>query len=275
MGAKTSRVNSESSGHPQQAGRDSLAFPLSPGDKEALILKHYELVKFIAMRMGARLPSHVCLDDLFNAGVIGLIDAIDKFDPDQGILFETYAKFRIRGAMLDEIRSMDWVSRSLRQKSTQLQKTCSALEQRLGRFPADEEIADEMNLSLEDYFKLLDKLKSVSFIPEDIYEMIQDNRESHALTAQVDEPFDETYKKELRAKLAEAISTLTEKEQLVLSLYYYEELTMKEIGAVMEYTESRISQIHTKAILKLKTRLAERLRPEDLPDRLHSASALQ
>jgi RNA polymerase sigma factor for flagellar operon FliA len=197
--------------------------------------------------------------------VLGLIDAIEKYDSSQGIPFEYYAKIRIKGAMLDEIRSMDWVPRSLRQKSSSMEKACVNLEQRLGRDPSEDEIAAELNVNLDDLHKLLDEIKGISFLPENIHDVIRENRESHLLCSGSEELFDAAYRKEIRTHLAEAITGLSEKEQLVLSLYYYEELTMKEIGATMGYTESRISQIHTKAVLKLKAKLARKLRAEDLP----------
>ncbi len=241
---------------------------LLPHEKDEIILQHCPLVKFMALRLVSRLPNNVQTDDLFNAGVIGLIDAIEKFDPTQGIQFETYAKIRIRGAMLDEIRSMDWVPRSLRQKGHSLEKACSGLEQRLGRNPTDEEIAEEMSLSMDEYYGLLDEVKGISVMPEDIQDAIQENRSLRLVAPESDEPFVHLHRSELKEHLAAAIKTLPEKEQLVLSLYYYEELTMKEIGAVMGYTESRISQIHTKAVLRLRTKLARKLKRDDLPEHI-------
>lgn len=236
--------------------------------RDEAILKYYDLVKYTAYRLAARLPDNVCVDDLLNAGVIGLMDALDKYDPAQSVSFENYAKIRIRGAMLDEIRSLDWVPRSLRQKGAELEKTCANLEQRLGRFPEDEEIAREMRLDLDEYHQLLDSLKGISFLPEDLNEYITENREPGHLATAPDEVFKQIHKAELQNILAECIEGLTDKEKIVLSLYYFEELTMKEVGAVMGYTESRISQIHTKAILKLRTRLARKLTEDDLPREL-------
>lgn len=237
----------------------------SQSEKERSVLEHSDLVKYIALRLISRLPDHISIEDLMSAGTLGLIDAIEKYDSSQGIPFEYYAKIRIKGAMLDEIRSMDWVPRSLRQKSALLEKACVALEQRLGRDPTDEEIASELNVGINDFHKLLDEIKGISFLPENIHEIIKENRESHMLAAGSEELFDSTYRKEIQKHLAEAIVGLSEKEQLVLSLYYYEELTMKEIGVALGYTESRISQIHTKAVLKLKTKLSKKLKPDDLP----------
>ncbi len=238
--------------------------------KEQMVLAHSNMVKYMALRLAARLPSNISADDLFNTGIIGLIDAIDKFDESQGIQFETYAKIRVRGAMLDEIRSLDWVPRSLRQKSSQMEKACMALEQRLGYYPSDEEIAAELGVALDEYHKSLDEVKGINLLPEEIDEAFIDSKGGCHLATQGDEIFDSAYCEEIRRCLAEGIAVLPEKEQLVLSLYYYEELTMKEIGAVLGYTESRISQIHTKAILLLRGRLARKLKKDDLPDRINS-----
>mgnify|MGYP000849573842 CR=1 FL=1 len=246
------------------------AVPDEPMDRDEAIVKHSGVVKYMALRLAARLPAHVAADDLINAGMIGLIDAFEKFDPSQGISFPSYAKIRIRGAMLDEIRAMDWVPRSLRQKSNELSKTCQMLEQRLGRSPVDEEIASELQITCEQLYKLLDEIKGISLAPEDILDAVGEGKVNSSLASESDEVFQKTYRAELKKHLADAIGSLSKKEQQLLSLYYYEELTMKEIGAVMDYTESRISQIHTKAILKLRGRLSRRLKREDLPDRLQS-----
>lgn len=239
--------------------------PLTQEERDAFILEHCGIVKSMALRLASRLPPNVAADDLINAGVLGLMDAVDKFDPDQGISFEAYARIRIRGAMLDEIRAMDWVPRSLRQKSSAVTRTYATLEQRLGRSPTDEEMAAQMELKVADYFKLLDEIKGISVMPEDVYEAAGEGRGGSALMVDVEGGFRGTYQQELRKFLAEAIGTLSKKEQQLLALYYYEELTMKEIGVVMDYTESRISQLHTKAMIKLRARLARRLKGDDLP----------
>jgi RNA polymerase sigma factor for flagellar operon FliA len=241
--------------------------------REQTVLQYYNMVRYMALRLASRLPSHISADDLFNTGIIGLIDAIDKFDESQGIQFETYARIRVRGAMLDEIRSMDWVPRSLRQKSAELEKTCTNLEQKLGHYPSDEEIAGELSISLDDYYRMLDEIKGIRLLPEEISEVICESRGGNQLSTESDELFQKAYREEIRKHLAEGISALSKKEQLVLSLYYYEELTMKEIGVVMGYTESRISQIHTKAVLRLRVRLTRKLKRDDLPDYLQSCEA--
>lgn len=238
----------------------------APATKEEIILRHLDLVKYIALRLTPRLPADISVDDLFNSGIIGLMDAIDKFDPSQEIQFKTYAKIRIKGAMLDELRAMDWVPRSLRQKSNSLQTTLSALERKLGRQPRDEEVAADLEISLDEYFRLLDEVKSVSVLPIEILEALQESQGDNQLGVCSENPVQGIFHAEVRAKLAEAIRSLSKNEQLVLSLYYYEELTMKEIGLILGYTESRISQIHTKAVLRLRARLARSFNKEDLLD---------
>jgi len=229
-------------------------------DRNALILQYGPLIKYIAHRLAMRLPSHISIDDLISAGVIGLMDAITKFDPDKKVEFKTYAEFRIRGAMLDELRSMDWVPRSVRQKATQIEKTINQLEMKKGRAAEDEEIASEMGISLDVYYEMMKDLQCLSPVDreviqkryprlslEDILETLPDNEEN--------DPFHQYRLKELKKVLARAIDELSSKERMVISLYYYEELTLKEIGETLDLTESRICQIHTKGVLKLRARL--------------------
>ncbi|MGC8490257.1 MAG: FliA/WhiG family RNA polymerase sigma factor [Syntrophobacteraceae bacterium] len=234
--------------------------------RDKAVMEHGDLVKYIAFRLISRLPDHIAVEDLISAGVLGLIDAIEKYDSAQGIPFEYYAKIRIKGAMLDEIRSMDWIPRSLRQKSSVIEKACISLEQRFGRDPSEEEIALELNLDMDEFHKLMDEIKGISFLPENIHDIIHENRENNSLSSDSEELFNATYREEIRLHLAEAITGLAQKEQLVLSLYYYEEMTMKEIGVTLGYTESRISQIHTKAMVKLRARLSKKLKADDLPE---------
>ncbi len=233
---------------------------ITPERRKELILKYQPLIRYIAGRLARHLPSNLSPDDLISSGVIGLMDAIEKFDPTKRIRFKTYAEFRIRGAMLDELRSLDWVPRSIRKKSTELAKTYQCLEKELGRPAEDEEVAEAMGLSLEEFYRLLDKTKNVSFL--DINMIRRDtqeknNKDPFELVASGSEtdPFNILKKNEVKKILVEAITALPEKEKLVVSLYYYEDLTMREIGEVMGYTESRISQMHTKAMLRLRGRL--------------------
>ena len=180
-------------------------------DRERAILEHSDLVKYIALRLISRLPDHIAIEDLISAGVLGLIDAIEKYDSSQGIPFEYYAKIRIKGAMLDEIRSLDWVPRSLRQKSTCMEKACVSLEQRLGRDPTEEEIASEMSVDMDEFHKLLDEIKGISFLPENIHDVIRENRESHLLSSSSEELFDAAYRKEIRKHLAKPLRAFRKK----------------------------------------------------------------
>lgn len=229
-------------------------------DRNAMILRYAPLIKYVAQRLAMRLPPHIHIEDLISAGVIGLMDAVAKFDPEKGVEFKTYAEFRIRGAMIDELRSMDWVPRSLRQKASQIERTIQQLEKRNGRSVEDEEIASAMGLSLEEYYRTLKELHGLSPIdPEEIQRRspkvsIEEVVESLA-ESEENGPFHQFHLNELKGLLSRAIDTLSERERIVLSLYYYEELTLKEIGEVLGLTESRICQIHTKGILKLRARL--------------------
>jgi len=244
-----------------ESGRVSWA-GLSMEEKNKYVEQYAPLIKYLADRLAARLPDHVNKDDLVSAGVLGLIDSVDKFDPGRAILFKTYAEFRIKGAMLDELRSMDWVPRSIRKKTNQLEKLWQRLEGELGRPPSDEEAAEALKISLPEYLKLLDEIRTINILDldafravdksgaretRDIYDILADESALDALTALTQD--------ETRDVLAKAIEDLAEKERLVVTLYYHEELTMKEIGQVMGYTESRISQIHTKSLLRLRTKL--------------------
>jgi RNA polymerase sigma factor FliA len=236
---------------------------LDPAKREELILSYTPLIKYIAIRLISRLPAHVAVDDLISCGVIGLIDAMDKFDTTKDVQFKTYAEFRIKGAMLDELRALDWMPRSIRRKVNDLEHIFGELEKKLGRPATDEETAEAMNLDLESFYKLLDETKTVSFL--DI-ELLREQSSGSPLLGTSEEPFvnkEDPFSalnfQEIRNLLAHAIGALPEKEKLTVSLYYYDELTMKEIGLVLGYTESRISQMHSKAILRLRTKLKQHL----------------
>ncbi len=234
---------------------------LTTEERGQLILHYAPLIRYVAGRLAMRLPPHISIDDLISSGVMGLIDAIEKFDPSKKNQFKTYAEFRIRGAMLDELRSLDWVPRSLRKKASDLEKAYADLEKRLGRPAEDEEVAQALGISLDEFYQLLDQTKNVTFLDiemirrrlpdnnseEDLFDLIADNGDQ--------DPFVRLNMSEVKEILKEAIQGLPEKEKLVVSLYYYEELTMREIGEIMGYTESRISQMHTKAILRLRAKL--------------------
>ena len=240
--------------------------------QEQMVLQYASLIKYIASRLALRLPAHISLDDLISSGIIGLIDAIHKFDPGKNISFKTYAEFRIKGAILDELRSLDWIPRSVRKKSHILEKTYSELEKTLGRPAEAEEVCEALGLELEEFYQLLDETKSVSLVElEGVWKTIRngpdlpDNELPEILLDEnVRDPFLALHFSELQDIMVKAIDALPDKEKLLISLYYYEELTMKEIGQIMGYTESRISQLHTQAMVRLRSKLRDyfQLKPE-------------
>ncbi|MFA6498107.1 MAG: FliA/WhiG family RNA polymerase sigma factor [Desulfurivibrionaceae bacterium] len=241
----------------------SQAEPLSAEKRNELILTYTPLIKYIAARLAARLPAQVSLDDLISCGIIGLIDAINKFDVSKNVQFKTYAEFRVKGAMLDELRALDWVPRSVRRKTTDLEKAYADIEKQTGRPATDEEVAQTMGLALDDFYKLLDETKSVTFM--DIEFLRQKATEANdptlAETFAMDDrdPFTAINLSQIRELIANAIAELPDKEKLTVSLYYQDELTMKEIGEVLGYTESRISQMHSKAMFRLRAKLKKTL----------------
>ncbi len=229
----------------------------NPQTRQRLLEEYLPLVKSVAGRMAMGFPKSVELCDLVNTGVIGLIEALSNFDPSRGVKFETYAVPRIRGAILDELRSLDWVPRSTRAKSREIDRATSKLENKLGRTPSDYELARSLNLSSSELFSALDDVSSTTMLSLDelIYKE-EDNRQIPRVETleglRVENVLGEMEKEELKSYLVQAISLLSEQERLVVALYYYEELTLKEIGEVMQISESRVSQIHTKAVLKLR-----------------------
>ena len=241
----------------------SQAEPLSAEKRNELILTYTPLIKYIAARLAARLPAQVSLDDLVSCGIIGLIDAINKFDVSKNVQFKTYAEFRVKGAMLDELRALDWVPRSVRRKTTDLERAYADIEKQTGRPATDEEVAQTMGLALDDFYKLLDETKSITFM--DIEFLRQKSTETNdptlAETFAMDDrdPFTAINLAQIRELIANAISDLPDKEKMTVSLYYQDELTMKEIGEVLGYTESRISQMHSKAMLRLRAKLKKTL----------------
>lgn len=226
-----------------------------PAIREELILEYSHLIKYIAGRLNIYFGSNVEYDDLVSYGVFGLIDAIDKFDINKGVKFETYASLRIRGAVIDSIREMDWVPRSLRQKSKELEKAYWDVENELGRSASDEDIAKKLKISLADFYKLINDVNVSSMIS--LEDFLEQNYEiGNCSQNKTEIPEHEAELSEVRDILEDSIIKLPEKEKMVLTLYYYEELTLKEISAIMKVSESRISQLHTKAILRLRSKLA-------------------
>jgi len=227
--------------------------------KEKLILEYAPLIKFIAQKIAVRLPSNIEFDDLVSSGVIGLMDAIDKYDPTRDNKFKTYAEFRIRGAILDELRAQDWVPRSVREKAKQLERAHARLEQQLGRIPTEDELTRELQMSKEEYYELLNQVKSVSILSLDEAGSFNSSDRKSILSllesCKIPSPITQLNLKAVKEVVTKAIESLPEKQRLVLSLYYYEDLNLKEIGEVLDVTESRVSQLHTQAILWLRRKL--------------------
>jgi RNA polymerase sigma factor FliA len=249
------------------AGEDTHALWLEyrrGGDKavrDRLILTYAPLVKYVAGRLGSGLPAHVDEGDLVSYGLLGLIGAIERYDPDRDIKFETYAMARIKGAIIDELRALDWVPRSVRARAREIERAIAELEARLGTAPTDEQIAQKIGISLDELEESLTDISRSSIAALDELWSVSGEGDQISLMDTIEdttgprpaEALDET---EMREALAEAITRLPEREKLVVTLYYYEELTLREIGEVLGVTESRVSQLHTKAILRLKARLA-------------------
>ncbi len=234
--------------------------PESSAEREALILKYAPLIKYIALRLAMRLPAHVSVEDLISAGTIGLMDALSKFDPGKEVQFSTYAEYRIKGTMLDELRALDWVPRSVRQKMSRLDKAYRQLEKEKGRPAEDEEMAESLGVTLADFYGLLKDTNRVSLLDiENLPRQLTGLKDDELVQLlRDDEHRDPTVQLslfEMKKILGQAIERLVQKEKTILSLYYYEEMTLKEIGQIMGLTESRICQIHSKVILKLRAQL--------------------
>ena len=229
-------------------------------NREEVIIQYSPMIKYVANRIAMRLPPHIEVDDLISVGVLGLMDAITKYDSSRGAKFKTYAEFRVRGAILDELRSMDWVPRSIRQKASKVDKVVQGLQAKLRRTPEDEEVAKEMGLSLDQFHQTLNETKSIPIFSLEDLGIAKESGDQQSLldclAGKADaDPQTQVRLVELKEIIAKAIDALPEKERLMVSLYYYEELTMKEIGAVLDITESRVSQIHSKAVYRLRTKL--------------------
>jgi RNA polymerase sigma factor FliA len=229
--------------------------------RERLVLAYSPLVKFVAGRMSSGLPAHIEEADLISYGLLGLIGAIERFEPEREIKFETFAVARIKGSIIDELRSLDWVPRSVRAKAREIEAAHAKLERTMGRTPTDDEVSSELGVSMEEFQEsllqisnssivALDELWAVSDASGDQVSLLDTMKDPSAV-----DPARELGVSELKDRLASAISRLPEREKLVVALYYYENLTLREIGEVLGVTESRVSQLHTKAVLRLKARL--------------------
>jgi len=216
---------------------------------------HLSQVKFIAERLAAKLPPSVDLDDLMGAGMLGLLDAVDKFDPNKGVMFRTYAEMRVRGAMLDSLRDLDWAPRSMRRRAREIEAAYVEAERTRGR-STDVDVATVLGISVNEFQTLLGQLRGLTVTALDAIEEEENGRNQPLAGDASQTPLAVYERSEVRACLADAIDQLPKRERQVIALYYVEEVTMKEIGAVLQVTESRVSQIHTQAIVRLRACLA-------------------
>jgi len=226
--------------------------------RETLIVENAYLIKYVAGRLNIYFSANLEYDDLVSFGVFGLIDAIDKFDPNKGVKFETYASLRIRGAIIDNIRELDWVPRSLRQKGKDLEKAYTELEYELGRPPTDEETAEKLGLGMKEFTKFVNDASVSTLVSlEEVVEQNSDYPDDPGFEDIGDNPEKQAEFNELKEMLAAEIDRLSEKEKTVITFYYFNELTLKEISEIMKVSESRISQLHTKAIAKLRGKMSK------------------
>lgn len=241
---------------------------ITPEEKNKLVIEYSPLIKFIAQKIAVRLPSNIELDDLISSGVIGLMDAIDKYDPTRDNKFKTYAEFRIRGAILDELRAQDWVPRSVRDKSKMLDKALIELESQLGRSPSEEEIATKLGLSMDEFYDLINQVRPVSLVSIDDANTLSNVDKKSILNllegCRMNNPLVQLNMKSVKEVVAKAIEDLPERQRLVLSLYYYEDLNLKEIGRILRVTESRVSQLHAQAVARLRAKLTQFLEDQEL-----------
>jgi RNA polymerase sigma factor for flagellar operon FliA len=233
--------------------------PVLSVEQERVLLEHLPIVRFLARRIHERLPQHVDIEDLVSAGVVGLMDAFSKFDPDKKVQFRSYAQFRIRGAILDSLRTLDWSPRELRRKGRAVEEAIRVLTARMGHAPNESEVAVEMGLTLDDYQQLLGDLKGLEIGTLHMARNEDSGEEELAyVPGRLDEdPLFRCLKGELEDRLADAIANLPDRERLVMTLYYYEEMTMREIGLALGVVESRVSQVHASAVIHLRAALKD------------------
>jgi RNA polymerase sigma factor FliA len=236
--------------------------------KDKLILEYSPLIKFIAQKIAIRLPSNIELDDLISAGVIGLMDAIEKYDPSRDNKFKTYAEFRVRGAILDELRSQDWVPRSVRDKAKMLDRATLELEASLGRVASEEEVAEKLGMSKDEYFDLINQVRPVSVLSIDDANTFSSVDKKSILNllegCKLNNPLTQLNIKAVKDVVAKSIEELPERQRLVLSLYYYEDMNLKEIGRILRVTESRVSQLHAQAISRMRAKLNQFFADQEL-----------
>ena len=255
----------------QRKAATAKGFAAVAASRDEVLQQYLPLVRRVVQRLAVRKPPHIEIDDLMSWGIVGLLDAIGKYDPKKEAMFATYAQFRIRGAILDHLRSLDWVPRSVRQKASLIEKVTHQLEGRLGRPPEEQEVAAELDLSLDEFQALLSRVGEMSlFSLEDLgFGTGEERFSAETGDEEVEaDPLRTVLSQERVSLVSEAIRRLPEREQKVIALYYHEELTMKEVGGVLGLTESRVSQLHSQAMLRLKGHLALPLgtRPTDEDD---------
>ncbi|MCX7966541.1 MAG: FliA/WhiG family RNA polymerase sigma factor [Syntrophorhabdaceae bacterium] len=227
-------------------------------DRERIIEEYLPIIKYLAYKMSKGFDNEMTMDDLISAGIIGLLEAIEKYDPERGVQLKTFAYLRIRGAMIDELRARDWFSRSTRTKIKKIEETIRSLEGKFGRFPSEEEIARELDMDIEKYLDLIKNYKNLLvFSLDEFQDTIGEDREKliKYILEESETPDELAEFRELENILADAIEKLPEKQKLVLSLYYYEDMNMKEIALTLGVTEARVCQIHSQAVLNLKAYL--------------------
>jgi RNA polymerase sigma factor for flagellar operon FliA len=246
------------------------------GEQERVLLEHLPIVRFLARRIHERLPQHVDIEDMVSAGVVGLMDAFSKFDPAKKVQFRSYAQFRIRGAILDSLRTLDWSPRELRRKGRAVEEAIRVLTARMGRAPNEAEVAVEMDLELEKYQQLLGDLKGLEIGTLHLERNEDSGEEELAYVPgrPEEDPLFRCLRGELEERLAEAIQNLPDRERLVMSLYYYEEMTMREIGLALGVVESRVSQVHASAVVHLRGALRD-LAAHGAFDRLRSRQPVE
>ncbi|MFK8137645.1 MAG: FliA/WhiG family RNA polymerase sigma factor [Bdellovibrionales bacterium] len=241
---------------------------LTDDQKGKLLMEYAPLIKFIAQKIAIRLPSNIELDDLISSGVIGLMDAIEKYDPTRDNKFKTYAEFRIRGAILDELRAQDWVPRSVRDKAKMLDRTIVKLEASFGRAATDDEICEYLGITMDEFHDLVNQTRPVSLLSIDEAATFSNVDKKSILNilegTKLNNPHSHLDLKVVKDLVTNAIEELPEKQRLVLSLYYYEDLNLKEIGQVLQVTESRVSQLHAQAIQKLRAKLNSTFENEEI-----------
>ena len=239
---------------------------LSLRERNKIIENYLPMIQCVAKRISSRLPAHIQYNDLISSGVMGLMDAIKKYDPSRNNKFKTYAEFRVRGAILDALRSQDWTPRSIRDKAKRIDKVTKTLEQRFSRPPKEQEIAEALAMSLEDYHMMLHQTREVSVVSIDESAIFNHTDKGFVLRMMEDteSSYNQLNRKFVHKIIIDAIKELPERQRIVLSLYYYEEFNLRKIGQILKVTESRVSQLHAQAIERLRNKLMNKIRKEEL-----------